>query len=280
MGLNATFVTIEVGVGLWSHSLALLADAGHNLADVLSLLLAWGAVVLSRRQPSVKRTYGLRKATILASLSNGALLMIAVGVIGWESVHRLMNPTPVAAWPMLLTAAIGVVINSATAMMFMHNDHDLNARGAFLHMLTDAAVSAAVVLGGVVMLVTGGFSWLDPVLGLGIVVVILAGTWGLLRDSANMALDGVPPGIDMHKVSTWLTTQPGVTSVHDLHVWAMSTTETALTAHVARPDNADQDAFLARARDELKAKFGIDHCTLQIESQPGASCPLYADPAA
>ncbi|HEX5379800.1 MAG TPA: cation diffusion facilitator family transporter, partial [Phenylobacterium sp.] len=198
----------------------------------------------------------------------------AVGMIASESMRRLLEPASVATLPVIVTAAIGVVINTVTAMMFMHGHDDLNARGAFLHMATDAGVSLAVVAGATVMLLTGGLAWLDPLLSLGIAVVIVLGAWGLLRDSLNLALDAVPPGIDVDAVRVWLGEQPGVTDVHDLHIWAMSTTETALTAHVTRPANLDADDFLHATCESLARRFGIGHCTLQVETGDAAVCRL------
>ncbi|WP_374573157.1 cation diffusion facilitator family transporter [Phenylobacterium sp.] len=274
VALNTAFVLAEASAGIWAGSLSLLADAGHNLSDVLSLILAWGAAVLARRQPTARRTYGLRKATILASLANAVLLLVAVGAIGSEAVHRFAEPAAVAPWPVIVTAAIGVVINTATALLFMRGGHDdLNIRGAFLHMAGDAAVSLAVVIGAAVMAVTG-LMWLDPALSLAIVAVILLGTWGLLRDSFNLALDAVPEGIDPTAVREWICALPGVTEVHDLHIWAMSTTETALTAHVTRPANAEPDAFLHDACEGLARRFGICHSTLQVECGDSAACRL------
>jgi cobalt-zinc-cadmium efflux system protein len=264
--LNAGFVAVEAAVGIVSGSLALLADAGHNAADVLALILAWGATVLARRRPGARHTYGLGKATIMASVTNGVLLVAAVGAIGWEAVQRISSPSPVAAGPVLITAAIGVVINTLTALLFLRGQHDLNVRGAFLHMIADAAVSAAVVVSAGLMLLTGGLQWLDPVLSLVIVAVILSGAWGLLRDSAAMAMDAAPPGIDVAEVRAWLAARPGVTEVHDLHVWSLSTTRTALTAHLVRPEGGSSDAFLAETAHGLEETFGIDHATLQVET--------------
>lgn len=276
VGLNTAFVVAEVVAGLWAGSLALLADAGHNLSDVLSLLLAWGATILARRAPTARRTYGLRKATILASLANAVLLLVAVGAIVSEAVRRFSQPAEVAATPVMVVAAIGVVINTATALMFMRGRHDdLNVRGAFLHMAGDAAVSLAVVVGAVVIALTG-VQWLDPALSLGIAVVIVLGTWGLLRESADLALDAAPKGIDVAKVRDWLAARPGVTDVHDLHVWAMSTTETALTAHLTRPDNAAPDDFLHACCDGLHRRFNIGHVTLQVETGAADACRLSA----
>jgi cobalt-zinc-cadmium efflux system protein len=268
--LNLGFVLIEAAAGLITHSLALLADAGHNLSDVLGLLLAWGAVVLAKRAPSARRTYGLRKGTILASLGNAALLLVAVGAIAWEAVRRFATPEPVQTGPVMIVAAIGIVINTATALMFMKGSKDdLNVRGAFLHMAADAAVSAGVVLAAVAMALTG-WLWLDPVVSLGIVAVIVLGTWGLLRDSLDMALDAAPRGIDTGKVRDWLAGRAGVTEVHDLHIWAMSTTETAMTAHVVRALGEDHDKFLHDACSELASKFNIGHVTIQVETSGGA----------
>lgn len=273
IGLNTAFVLVEVGAGLWSGSLALLADAGHNLSDVLSLLLAWGASVLAKRAPTSRRTYGLRKGTILASLANAVLLLVAVGVIASEAVRRFMEPAEVATVPVMIVAGIGVAINTATALMFMRGHEDLNVRGAFLHMAADAAVSLAVVIGGAVILLTG-FDWIDPALSLLIAGVIVVGTWGLLRDSLDLALDAAPRGLDVEQVRGFLAALPGVTDVHDLHVWAMSTSETAMTAHLTRPDNADADAFLHRACEGLLDRFGIGHATLQVETGTYEPCRL------
>lgn len=269
--LNSAFVLVEAGVGLWTGSMSLLADAGHNLSDVLALMLAWGATVLARRAPAGRRTYGLRKATILASLANAVLLLVAVGAIASESVHRLLQPAPVDTNLVMLAASFGVLINGATAMLFMRGSHsDLNVRGAFLHMAADAAVSLAVVIGAFVMARTG-LLWVDPALGLLIAGVILLGTWGLLRDSADLALDAAPRGIDVDEVRAWLAGLPGVEGVHDLHVWALSTTETAMTAHILRPGGADPDGFLRTACEGLAKRFHIGHATLQVETDDGCA---------
>lgn len=274
VALNTAFVLAEVAAGFWSGSMALLADAGHNLSDVLALLLAWGAAVLARRAPAGRRTYGLRKATILASLANAVLLLVAVGAIVSESVRRLSEPAPVATTVVMATAALGVVINTATALLFMRRRHeDLNVRGAFLHMATDAAVSLAVVLGALAMAVTG-ILWIDPALSLAIAAVIVIGTWGLLRDSVDLALDAAPKGVDVEEVRRWLASQPGVSEVHDLHIWAMSTTETALTAHLIRPENPDCDGFLQAASEGLAHRFKIGHATLQVETDAASACRL------
>jgi cobalt-zinc-cadmium efflux system protein len=273
VALNTVFVLTEAGVGLWSGSLALVADAGHNLSDVLALLLAWGAAALARRAPTARRTYGLRKATILASLVNAVLLLVAVGAIASESVRRFLSPAPVATQAVMITAAIGVVLNTATALLFLRGRDDLNVRGAFQHMAADAAVSLAVVAGAALMAATG-LLWIDPALSLGIAVVIVLGTAGLLRESFDMAMDAAPRGVNVDAVRTWLAGLPGVTEVHDLHIWAMSTTETALTAHVIRPANDDGDGFLHGACEGLASRFGIGHATLQVETGGADACRL------
>lgn len=274
VALNSVFVLAEAGAGLWSGSLALLADAGHNLSDVLALILAWGAAVLAKRAPTARRTYGLRKATILASLANAVLLLVAVGVIGSEAVRRFSEPAEVATGVVMLTAGLGVVINTATALLFFRDRHsDLNVRGAFLHMAGDAGISLAVVIGAAAMAATG-LLWLDPAISLGIVAVIVLGTWGLLRDSLNLALDAAPRGVDVDEVRRWLEALPGVQEVHDLHIWAMSTTETALTAHLIRPASAHPDTFLHEVGEGLAQRFHIGHATLQVETGGAQACRL------
>ena len=274
VGLNTLFVVVEVIAGFLAHSMALLADAGHNLSDVLALLMAWGAVILARRAPTARRTYGLRKATILASLANAVFLLLAVGAITSESLRRLSTPHTVATLTVMVTAAIGVVINTATALLFMRGGKgDLNVRGAFLHMASDAAISVAVVVGAGAITLTG-LEWIDPALSLAIAVVIVIGTWGLLRDSVNLALDAAPRGIDVAAVRAWLAGLPGVEEIHDLHIWAMSTTETALTAHVIRPANDDGDSFLHQACEGLAVRFNIGHATLQVETDADSICRL------
>ncbi len=267
-GLNIAFVGAEVAAGLITHSLALLADAGHNLSDVLGLLLAWGAASLAKRAPGGRRTYGLRKGTILASLANAGFLLIAVGGIVWEAAHRFANPESIEPGLVMAVAAVGVVINTATALMFMRGHEDMNVKGAFLHMASDAAVSAGVIVAGVIVWRTG-WQWVDPAVGLAIAAIIVIGTWGLLRDSLDLALDAVPRGIDPKAVQAWLAERPGVTEVHDLHIWAMSTTETALTAHMIRPDNSAGDSFLHEVCGGLSERFGIHHATLQVETIGG-----------
>ncbi|MCF8506230.1 MAG: cation diffusion facilitator family transporter [Caulobacter sp.] len=273
--LNIAFVVVEAAAGLVTGSLALLADAGHNLSDVLGLLMAWAAAAMARKLPTARHSYGLRKGTILASLANAGLLLAAVGAIVWEALRRFGAPEPVAPGPVIVVALIGVVINTATALMFMRGHGDLNVRGAFLHMAADAAVSLGVVLAAIVLLMVPGWTWIDPVVSLVIAAVIVAGTWGLLRDSLDLALDAAPRGIDPDAVRAWLATRPGVTEVHDLHIWAMSTTETALTAHLTRPDNADGDRFLRETAQALSERFRIGHPTLQLETgADGQTCRL------
>ncbi len=267
-------MVVEAAAGFWTNSLALLADAGHNLSDVLGLVMAWVAAELAKRAPTPRRTYGLRKGTILASLANAATLLFAIGAIAWEAVRRFQDPHPIDTGPVMLVAAIGVLINTGTALMFMRgSQHDLNIRGAFLHMVADAAVSAGVIVAAFAM-GQSGWLWIDPMVSLVIVLVILLGTWGLLRDSLDLALDAAPRGIDPGAVRAWLEALPGVTEVHDLHIWAMSTTETALTAHLIRPTADDGDEFLHAACAGLNEKFRIGHTTLQVERGGSADCRL------
>ena len=264
--LNLTFVGIEFFYGQRAHSLALVADAGHNLGDVLGLALAWGAAVLSRRSPTANRTYGLRRSSILAALINAIVLLIALGAIAWEAVSRFMTPAPVAEQTVIWVAAAGILVNAVTAILFFSDrEHDLNIRGAFLHMAADAAVSAGVAACGFLIMTTGWF-WLDPLVSLVICAIIVAGTWGLLRDSLNLALDAVPEGIAVSAVLEYLKALPKVTGVHDLHIWGMSTTEAALTAHLVMKEPVCDDAFLMEVEAELHKRFGIEHTTLQLES--------------
>lgn len=266
IALNAGFVALEAGFGVLSGSLALLADAGHNLSDVFGLLLAWGASTLSRRRPTERRTYGLRRSSILAALFNALFLLVATGAIAWEAMGRFNAPAPIAGRTVIWVAAVGIVINTATALLFMAGRKgDLNIRGAFLHMAADAAVSLGVVIAGFAILSTG-WGWIDPTVSLVIAALIVAGTWGLLRDSLDLALDAVPAGIEVPQVRQYLEGLPAVIEVHDLHIWAMSTTETALTAHLVRAVSTCDDALLSRASDELHDRFGIEHVTLQLET--------------
>lgn len=275
IALNLGFVVIEGGFGLFANSVALIADAGHNLSDVLGLALAWAAAGLSQRKPSAHFTYGLRGSSIWAALANAALLLVACGGIAWEAAHRFVDPRPVEGVTMMVVAAIGVVINTATALLFLRGSHgDLNTRGAFLHMAADAAISLGVVIAGALVLATG-WLWLDPAISLAIVAVIVAGTWGLLKDSVRLALDAVPPAIDPEAVRLWLGALPGVREVHDLHIWAISTTEVALTVHLVMPGERPADIFLCEVADQLEQRFGIRHPTLQIERGDGSAvCKL------
>ncbi len=275
VALNTVFVIIEATYGILANSLALIADAGHNLSDVLGLLLAWGASILARRRPTSRRTYGLRRTSILAALLNAAFLLVVCGGIGWEAVQRFGEPAPVAGGTVIIVAAIGIAINTASALMFLSGRKgDLNIRGAFLHLVADAVVSVGVVLAGIAIIATG-WLWFDPAVSLIITVVIVAGTWGLLQESLNLITDAVPAGIEPLAVRTYLTELPGVAQVHDLHIWAMSTTETALTAHLIMPAGNPHDAFLVQINQQLHDLFGIEHTTIQIETgDPSCPCPL------
>jgi cobalt-zinc-cadmium efflux system protein len=265
IALNLGFVVVEAIYGGIAHSLALIADAGHNLSDVLGLALAWGASILVRRLPTKRRTYGLRRTSILAALSNALFLLIAIGAIAWEAIRRLQHPESVASGVVMGVAAVGILINGITAWLFMSGRKgDLNIRGAFLHMAADAVVSLVVVLAALAMRYTG-WLWLDPAVSLAIVVVIAVGTWSLLRDSVNLALDAVPQGIDPDEVEAYLAALPGVAAVHDLHIWGMSTTEAALTVHLVTPDASVDDALLARINKDMHGRFAIDHTTIQFE---------------
>ena len=265
VALNVGFVLVEVYFGIVANSLALLTDAGHNLFDVLGLLLAWGAAALAARRPSGKRTYGYSRATILAGLASGLLLMAAVGAIAFEAVGRLLEPVEPAGRTIMVVAAIGVVINTFTALLFIRGkDKDLNIRGAFLHMAADAVVSLGVVVSGLLIWWLG-WNRLDAVISLVIAAVIFFSTWGLLRDSANLAVDAVPEHIDVDRVRACLLQQNGVKDVHDLHIWAMSTTRTALTAHLLMPEPPASDLFLQQLARQLHDEFEIHHATIQIE---------------
>lgn len=263
IALNLGFVVIEAVFGFTANSMALLSDAGHNLSDVLGLFVAWGGGALALRGSSARFTYGLKKASILAALANALFLLVAVGAIGLEAIQRLFHPEPTDGDVVMIVAAIGIAVNGVTAMLFTRGQHDINIRGAFLHMAADAAVSAAVVLSGLVIVWTGQ-RWIDPVMSLVVAVVILWGSIGLLKESVWMSLAGVPAGIDVEQVEIALSQLEGVEAVHDLHIWPLSTTETALTAHIVTPAADFPDELLARARAVLHG-FHIEHCTIQVE---------------
>jgi cobalt-zinc-cadmium efflux system protein len=265
VALNTVFVAAELVFGYAANSLALISDAVHNFSDVIALLLAWGAAWLARKGPTQQHTYGYRRASILAALINAGLLLIAVGGIAVEAVNRIQEPAEVAGWTVVWVAALGIVVNGGTALMFMRGRHgDLNIRGAYLHMAADAGVSFGVVVAACVIMATG-WLWVDPAISLCIAAVVLASGWGLARDSVNLALDGVPKNIELAEVRDFLGRLDGVTEVHDLHVWAMSTNETALTAHLVRPGGYD-DSFLHLACEQLSHRFNIHHATLQVEA--------------
>jgi cobalt-zinc-cadmium efflux system protein len=274
IALNTAFVVAEALFGYLGNSVALIADAGHNLSDVLGLVVAWLADHLSKRAPSARFSYGLRGSSILAALFNAIFLLVAVGAIGWEALLRLFNPEPVASTIVIIVAAIGIVINGVTALLFASGRHsDLNIRGAYLHMASDALVSAGVVAAGLVIAATG-WMWLDPLTSLVVSALIVAGTWGLLRDSVAMSLDATPPGIDPDAVRRLLESRPGVTEMHDLHIWSMSTKEIALTCHLVIPGGRPDDDFLRDLAHDLKHDFGIGHPTVQIETDAEVTCPL------
>jgi cobalt-zinc-cadmium efflux system protein len=265
ISLNLGFILLEIIFGLWSDSLALLADAGHNFADVLGLVMAWVASELAKKLPSPRRTYGWKRATVLAALFNALLLLVGVGAIVWEAIQRFTDPPRVEGGTVIWVAALGIIVNGATAVLFMSGrKQDLNVRGAFLHMAADAAVSAGVMLSGWVILLTN-WGWLDPLVSLLVAAVILLGTWQLLTDSLNLSLDAVPDNVDPGAVRTYLAGLPEVTEIHHLHIWALSTTEVALTAHLVKRTPALDDALLARIRTELSDQYGIGHATIQFE---------------
>jgi cobalt-zinc-cadmium efflux system protein len=263
IALNLGFVLIEAVFGFYANSMALLSDAGHNLSDVLGLVVAWAGGTLAQRASSPRFTYGLKKASILAALANALFLLVAIGAIGAEAIRRLFHPSATEGGVVMVVAAIGIAVNGATAMLFVRGQHDINLRGAFLHMAADAAVSAAVVLSGLLIVWTGR-QWIDPVMSLAVAVVILWGSVGLLKESVWMSLAGVPAGIDVDQVELALAELDGVEAVHDLHIWPLSTTETALTAHIVTAVADYPDELLARARGVLHS-FHIEHCTIQVE---------------
>jgi len=277
VAVNAAYVVIEAGYGFATGSLALLADAAHNLTDVGGLLLAWGAASLSRRLPSARHTYGMGRASILAALVNGGVLLIAIGALAWEAFGRFATPAPVPGSTVLLVALIGIAVNAGTAFLFMRGrEHDLNVEGAFLHMAADAAVSGGVVLSALLMMATG-WLWLDALAALLVSALIAWSAFGLLKSAIHLSLDGVPSGIDRRAVEKWLSKLPGVASIHDLHIWSVSTTMTALTAHLVMPGGNPGDTFLDTVADGLERRFGIGHATLQIERGDGKECRLAPD---
>ncbi|HEV7803592.1 MAG TPA: cation diffusion facilitator family transporter [Burkholderiales bacterium] len=277
IALNGGFVIVEALYGFLANSTALVADAGHNLSDVLGLLAAWIAAVLVKRAPTARFTYGLRNSSILAALFNAVLLLIASGAIMLEAIQRLFTPEPVKSLTIIVVAAIGIVVNGFTAWLFSSGQKgDINIRGAYLHMAADAAISAGVVVAGIIIMLTG-WLWLDPLTSLALVAIIVWGTWSLLRESTAMSLAAVPSGIDPAAVRDFLSARPGVTSIHDLHIWPMSTTETALTAHLVTPGGNPGDAFLLQTCRELQERFGIGHSTLQIEISEQTRCTLAPD---
>ncbi len=278
IALNLVFVVVEVVYGVLSHSVALLADAGHNFGDVLGLGLSWGATALASLKPSARRTFGFRRTTIVASVANALILLFVTGGLAWESVRRLVAPEPAQGRTMIVVALVGAAVNTASALLFMAGSKkDLNLRSAFLHLASDAVLAVGVAVAGAVILFTG-WLWLDPAASLVLAMTILAGTWSLMKQSLNLMLDAVPEGIDPAEVKAFLGALPGVVEVHDLHIWAMSTTETALTAHLVMPGNGCGPTFLASACQELHDKFDIDHSTLQIDPEEApAPCALASD---
>jgi cobalt-zinc-cadmium efflux system protein len=278
IALNLGFVAVEVIYGVLSHSVALLADAGHNFGDVLGLGLSWGATALATLKPSARRTFGFRRTTIVASMANALILLFVTGGLAWESVRRLVSPEPAQGKTMIVVALVGAVVNTASALLFMAGSKDdLNLRSAFLHLASDAVLALGVAAAGGVILFTG-WLWLDPGASIVLAIAILAGTWSLMRKSLNLMLDAVPEGIDPAEVKAFLCALPRVVEVHDLHIWAMSTTETALTAHLVMPGNSCEPTFIARACKELHEKFDIDHATLQIDpEEASAPCALAPD---
>jgi cobalt-zinc-cadmium efflux system protein len=269
--LNIVFVAIEITAGFFADSLALIADAGHNMSDVVSLLLAWGASILATKAATEKRTYGFRKATVMASLASSILLLVALGSIAWEAIGRFVHPEPVKGFTVIVVATIGVAVNGATALLFVKGQaHDLNVRGAFLHMAADAGVSLGVVVAGFLMLLKG-WLWVDPMVTLVIVAVIFVGTWNLLRDSVNYAMDAVPKNMDIVSIKQYLMHLDNVSCIHDLHVWPMSTSEVALTVHMVIDDTQVDNKFLSEIQEHLHDHFDIEHATIQIETSTMAN---------
>ena len=268
--INLAYTALEAGYGFHTNSLALLSDALHNLGDVLGLALAWSAAAIARRPPRGRHTYGWRRATLLSPLANAVLLMVFSGALGWEAFRRFSAPPDIPATPVIVVAALGILVNLGAAWLVRDGHaHDLNRRGAFLHLIADAAVSLAAVLAGAGMWWLG-WTWLDPATALLVALVVAVGSFGLLRDAFNAAMDAVPRGIDQQQVRDWLLQQPGVSALHHLHIWSLGAGEIAMTAHLVRAGDADHDAFIDRLNDELDERFGINHPTLQIER--GAAC--------
>ena len=278
IGLNLAFVLVEVVYGVVAHSVALLADAGHNFGDVLGLGLSWGATALASLKPSKRRTFGFRRTTIVASVANALILLFVTGGLTWESIRRLFAPEPTQGRTMIVVAILGAVVNASSALLFMsQGKRDLNLRSAFLHLASDAVLALGVAVAGGVILLTG-WLWVDPTVSIVLAITILTGTWSLMKQSLDLMLDAVPEGIDPEEVRAFLGGLPGVVEVHDLHIWALSTTETALTAHVVMPGSSQRPAFLSEVCSELRAKFDIDHSTLQIDPEDApAPCALAPD---
>lgn len=268
IGLNAAFVAIEAFYGWKVNSLALMADAGHNLSDVAGLVLAWGGALAGKLQPSARNTYGFKRASILAAFANAVLLLVAMGSLAWEALGRFSSPVPTQGVTVMVVAGIGILVNTATALLFMRGSaHDLNIRGAFIHMAGDALVSLGVVIAGALTL-KFGWNWLDPAVSLAIAAVIVAGTWGLFRQSMHLLFDGVPDQIDLGAVKGYLQSLPGIDRVHDLHVWAMGSSEVAMTAHLVMPAGHPDDVFLKNMTQQLHDQFDIDHVTVQVVKVP------------
>lgn len=269
IALNTVFVAVEIGIGLWVNSMALVADAVHNLSDVFALILAWIGFWFQSRKPAGRFTYGFGRVSIQAALINAAILIVGVGAILWESIQRFAHPQPVEGGVMMLVAGIGILINGGTALLFMRGGNDVNIRGAFIHMAADAAVSLGVVIAGGLVLLTE-WEWIDPLVGVGIAGMILISSWGLVRESVNLSLDAAPEKMNISAIRQWFTEQKAVESLHDLHVWPLSTNKTALTAHLVVGDAVDTDALLSELAEEIEAHFGISHVTLQIEKSSRA----------
>ncbi len=278
ISLNLAFVVVEVGYGFAAHSLALVADAGHNLGDVLGLGLSWGATFLAQLKPSTRRTFGFRRTTIIASVVNALTLLFVTGGLTWESIQRLRAPVAPEGRTMIAVALLGVVVNTASALLFMKGrDKDLNLRSAFVHLTSDAVLAAGVAVTGAIILATA-WTWLDPAVSIVLAITIFVGTWSLMKQSMNLILDAVPEGINPDHVRAFLGALPHVVEVHDLHIWAMSTTETALTAHLVMPNNSCEPTFLTDVCTKLHERFDIDHATLQIDPEEApAPCALAAE---